>query len=80
MHLEVYQHEIPRFQPIAAARKAAYLSLLHGHGPLVRRVHGRLGWLRWLYSRKKRLFLLNLVRCEAHREAIQTICRLPVRP
>jgi len=58
-----------------AEREAAYLSLLHGHGPFLRRLHWRLPWLRWLYGRRKRNMIRNLVRCESHREVIETICR-----
>jgi poly-gamma-glutamate synthesis protein (capsule biosynthesis protein) len=74
------QFVLERWQEFCRQREGAYLGLLHGHGPLMRRLHARLGWLRRVYSRRKRLILLDLVQCEAHREAIQTICRLPVRP
>jgi len=56
-------------------REANYLSVLHGHGKFLRGLHARFPWLRLVYGRRKRLFLHNRVRCESHREAIETICQ-----
>jgi len=63
-----------KWEEYCAAREKGLLSQIHGHGNLLRRVHHRVGWLRTIYSPEKRGVLLNLVRCESHREIIETIC------
>jgi poly-gamma-glutamate capsule biosynthesis protein CapA/YwtB (metallophosphatase superfamily) len=54
-------------------RKHGYLSALFAHNRLLRRAN-RHGWLtRMLYSRRRLLGTRNLVCCETHREALETI-------
>ncbi len=62
-----------RWRQFCRDREAAYLGLLHGYGSLMHRLHCRLGWLRRFYTRRKRLVIYDLVRCEAHREVIETL-------
>jgi len=54
-------------------RKHGYLSVLLGHGPLLRRVNrgGRLA--RLLYRGRRILGIRNVLCCESHREAVETI-------
>jgi poly-gamma-glutamate synthesis protein (capsule biosynthesis protein) len=51
-----------------------YLSALLGHGRILTRLnrHGHL--VRLLYPPSARSAMLNMIRCEAHREALITIC------
>jgi poly-gamma-glutamate capsule biosynthesis protein CapA/YwtB (metallophosphatase superfamily) len=53
--------------------KHGYLSALLGHGRLLRALNAR-GWVeRFLYDRDSWLGVRNIVSCETHREAIETI-------
>jgi hypothetical protein len=54
-------------------RRNSYMSDMLGHGRVWRRLnrHGKL--VRWFYSTKKLLTIQNVVRCEAHREVLETI-------
>ena len=54
-------------------QKHEYLSVLLGHNRFLRRINGR-GWLaRLLYSRRRLLGARNVLTCETHREALETI-------
>ncbi|HUS46396.1 MAG TPA: CapA family protein [Phycisphaerae bacterium] len=64
-----------QWEAFCKTRENAYLSMLRGHGRFFKRLNARLGWLRHLYSWEKRRLLLNVVRCESHREVIETVCR-----
>jgi poly-gamma-glutamate synthesis protein (capsule biosynthesis protein) len=55
------------------ARENGYIGALLGHNRIVRRLN-RSGLLtRWFYGRRMALGLRNLVCCETHREALETI-------
>ena len=54
-------------------QKHEYLSVLLGHNRFLRRINGR-GWLaHLLYSRRRLLGARNVLTCETHREALETI-------
>jgi poly-gamma-glutamate synthesis protein (capsule biosynthesis protein) len=59
-------------------RKHGYLSVLLGHNRLLRRAnrHGRLA--RLLYNRRRLLGTRNVVCCETHREAVETIFKVDI--
>jgi hypothetical protein len=56
-------------------RKHGYMSALMGHGRLLRRAnrHGLLA--RVLYRRRRLLATRNVVCCESHREAVETVLK-----
>lgn len=55
------------------AQRHGYLSALLGHGGILRRLNRR-GWLeRLVYGKRKLTSVRNLVYCETHREALQTL-------
>lgn len=54
-------------------RKYGYLSALLGHGRVLRRLNRKGLLLRWFYGERPLRGLRNLVRCETHREALETI-------
>lgn len=55
--------------------KHAYFSVLVGHRRIVR-IANRRGWLgRWLYNKRRLLGTRNVVCCETHREALETILK-----
>jgi len=56
-----------------AKRKRYYLNTLHGRCSLIRRIAGRLDVLHYLDSKDVHRVRLNLIRCESHREALETI-------
>ncbi|HJZ75883.1 MAG TPA: CapA family protein [Vicinamibacterales bacterium] len=72
---EYVSHEWRRF---CEEQKHAYLSVLVGHNRLVRLAnrHGRLA--RLLYRRQRLLGTRNVVCCETHREALETIFKAGV--
>jgi hypothetical protein len=53
--------------------KHAYLSALLGHNGIIRRLNARGGLAKLLYPKRVRLTTRNIVRCETHKEAIDTI-------
>lgn len=57
-------------------REHSYLSNVLGHGRILRRLNAG-GWLeRLIYSRQRLAGVRNAIRCETHREAIETIFRM----
>jgi poly-gamma-glutamate synthesis protein (capsule biosynthesis protein) len=54
-------------------RKHAYLGALLGHGRLLRRANRRGHLASLLYNRRRLLAMRNLLSCETHREAVETI-------
>lgn len=50
-----------------------YFSILRGHSRPVRALNRMMHFTNWLYSRAKLRTLHNVVRCDAHREVLQTI-------
>jgi hypothetical protein len=55
------------------AHKYQYLSVLHGHNRLVRRANRRGHITSILYDQRRLLSTRNVVCCETHREALETI-------
>lgn len=49
---------------------ARYLSLLHGYGRRIRELDQKFHFLHPLYSKRRILMLLHLIRCESHRDTI----------
>jgi poly-gamma-glutamate synthesis protein (capsule biosynthesis protein) len=62
------------FRRTCRQRLASYLSTLHGSGAVLRWLHNRLGWLDWVYGPEKLAWVLNVLRREGHREAIEEAC------
>lgn len=60
-----------------ASKSALYLALLYGKGRVFNKsnriLKNRL--IRALYSKKKQMITMNLIRCEAHNEVVQTILK-----
>jgi len=61
------------WRDFCASQRDVYLAMSLGYGRLLRRVNRRFGFARFLFSRRRLLLLLHLVRCESHQEALQTI-------
>ncbi len=58
------------------AQTPMYLSYLRGHSRLLRRLNGRLHFAEHMYSQESMLHLLDLFRCDTHREAVECVIRL----
>jgi poly-gamma-glutamate capsule biosynthesis protein CapA/YwtB (metallophosphatase superfamily) len=54
-------------------QKHGYLSVLLGHNRLLRRANRHGGLARLLYNRRRLLGTRNVISCETHREALETI-------
>ncbi|MBK1654993.1 CapA family protein [Allochromatium vinosum] len=57
--------------------KYLYASRIRGHNRLLRVLNRKLRFSDWLYSRTTKLILRNVVECETHREALETLWRDP---
>jgi hypothetical protein len=55
--------------------KYNYFSLLYGYNRLMRVLNRKLHYSDWLYTRKKKLMVRNVVECETHREVLETLWR-----
>jgi poly-gamma-glutamate synthesis protein (capsule biosynthesis protein) len=53
--------------------KDLYLSILNGHGKLMRKIHQYLKLGRFMYRGNSKQTLLNAIRCETHREIVLEI-------
>ena len=62
------------------ARMPVYMSYLRGHGRVLRSLYGRLPWLCRQYPRMVGLVALDIIRCESHREVIETFLSDCARP
>lgn len=67
-----------QWQTFCRERKRYYLHGLHGKPGLLRRLAGKLDLLHYLDSREVQRRRLNLIRCESHREALQTLLAMEV--
>ena len=56
--------------------KKMYLSILKGHGRVLRKINQFLPFLNFAYSNDKKLLLQNIIRCQTHREITDTILKL----
>ena len=56
-------------------QEALYLALIYGKGRIFNKLNRILGnrLIRMLYTHKKQMITMNLIRCEAHHEVVQTI-------
>lgn len=62
-----------QWRQFCCERRHWYLSKVLGHGRILSRLN-RHGYLvKWLYSAASRLVLENIIRCEAHRDVLETI-------
>jgi len=61
------------WKEFCAKRKLSYYSLLKGHTGLVRRVQCRLGVFERMIPREAKRVWLNLLRCDAHHESLESI-------
>ena len=53
--------------------KYAYASRIRGHNRLLRVINRKLHFSDWLYSKTTKLMQRNVVECEIHREALETL-------
>lgn len=54
-------------------RRHVYFSILRGHNRLFRALNRLTHFTDWFYSQKELTALQNVIRCEAHREVLQTV-------
>jgi poly-gamma-glutamate synthesis protein (capsule biosynthesis protein) len=50
--------------------RLVYFSIFRGHGKWLRKVNTKLGLTNWLYNKKNKAILLNVVRSRVHREVV----------
>lgn len=62
-----------KWRKYCADKKNLYLGILRGHGPLMRQLDSRFNLADMLYSRDDLLAVLNVVRCQSHRELLLEI-------
>ena len=61
------------WRQFCASQRPMYFSYLRGHGRLGRRLNRRVKFAEWMFSREDLLVLLDLFRCDTHREALESI-------
>lgn len=61
------------------SRKNTYMSILRGYGPFLKRVNARLNLVEKMYSKDDFAALLNVVRCQIHKEQLVTLLHLFTR-
>jgi len=54
-------------------KRYRYYSKLRGHSKLLRILNRYIHFSDWFYTRKKEMVLSNILRCESHREMLETI-------
>ncbi len=52
-----------------------YLSILNGHGRIMRKLNEKFPWLKLVYKNSRRRVLKNIVTCETHHEIVETILK-----
>ena len=57
------------------AHKYDYISRLHGYGRVFRVLNRKLHFTDWFYSKETENMMRNVVECETHREALETLWR-----
>lgn len=62
-----------RWQEYATSKKYTYFSILRGHSRPLRGLNKLVHFSDWFYSRRKLAALQNVIRCEAHREVLQSV-------
>ena len=65
-----------KWEEFCISRKETYVSILKGYGPFLTRINKRIGFGGKLYSQESLTALLNVVRCQIHREQLETILQL----
>jgi poly-gamma-glutamate synthesis protein (capsule biosynthesis protein) len=62
-----------RWNAFCRERARLYFSILRGHGRLARKLNAHTGFANAFYSKGEMLDLYNVVRCETHREMLETL-------